>query len=505
MGEETQIPRPPPRDGFKGALPRLATHYLIKNYTAFRDLICMPKKRQPGDPLKAFVFWNGSCKRWIVQCYKDCKLLFKRNFKDEEKAIEIKDIFNVDQCIPPRKKSSCATIKGYLKSHVTWLTKQSRWHVCCTSKRTPVFSRFYEEKEEALEISEKFNRDQIIPPLNEKLSGGKCPGPQNAAVPCNKGNYPLRNGFHDIVTQTMLGSCCSKECLDNRYQTQEYMNGAQMMRNKEIVEKREKRTTAREAYIDIRLKYGTRDSPYTEAQAECFASVYFYDLIFTILAMLRSEGIVDQCALGVQYTSDYRAKSEGTHLLNRPDLKIKLEKHGVIEHAGEDERVPPETQWKVMITKVLSRCDPGYSLIHMEKEIQSLCIDASYDGALLGCTLLFGKVHMVGGAGTFLLFCDAVSSFTLRRMSAMSWRVKFVIWIRVTVLGNILSRTPFWRLAGQWFPMAFAAILVAALSCDQAPSPGTNCSRPLTRRRRACSRLLTRLRRQCDSSVTFIT
>lgn len=52
----------------------------------------------------------------------------------------------------------------------------------------------------------------------------------------------------------------------------------------------------------------------------------------------------------------------------------------------------------VMKTKVLASRDPGWSLFPLEKEVQRLCNEHANDSALLGCGLMFGESHVIGGA-----------------------------------------------------------------------------------------------------------
>jgi len=76
-------------------------------------------------------------------------------------------------------------------------------------------------------------------------------------------------------------------------------------------------------------------------------------------------------------------------LVSRPNIIRAFAKNGFITHASND---------MVMITKVMASCNPGYSLIAWEQKLQRLCNQEADDGSLLGCCLMFGENHVVGGA-----------------------------------------------------------------------------------------------------------
>ena len=115
--------------------------------------------------------------------------------------------------------------------------------------------------------------------------------------------------------------------------------------------------------------------------------------------MLKSEGIVHLTAVGVQYTMSHRAVTEGLDLLSRKGNKKLLKKHGVIvEGNTEGKKQPLEMNQMCMVTTVFASCNPGFSVLAFEKELQRLCNKNAQDGALWGCCLMFGTKYKPGGA-----------------------------------------------------------------------------------------------------------
>jgi len=378
--------------------------------------------------------WNRQSNKWRLSCYdKNIKKQVQiGNYILQEDAVIAYREFR-DYGIKPPLRISSSIYPGINYNPNNMVPWQAAYNDTKANKKVYIGS--FSTELEAVEARGLYMSSGVIPlrKYNMKVACSTvCPGKQNATVSCPKKTHTAKTSFHDIATGELLGVCCSKGCLDGRYQTPQFIEESKAKRTLSTLNEKAQTDVNKVAYR-AKLNRGPRDTPFTKEDAKSYADVFFYGLIIPLLVAMDMAGFITKSAIGVQYTTDHRAKSEGSYLLGRVCVKEKLAKHGLITHASKDAKKPPEREHMVMITKVMASCNPGYSLIAWEKRLQCLCNKKSENGSLLGCCMMFGKTYNVGGATRYAYTNGVVGQVTVDFWVPKEWAVRVDEWCMALV------------------------------------------------------------------------
>ena len=313
-------------------------------------------------------------------------------FPTESAASAAYDKIKIGLGVPGRKPPTSQII-GVSKHGKKWVAR-ARYQ----GGPRIILGSCYETDEDAGAAILKFQQDGK-PPLviRRSLDINVCPGPKDYKNPCGGEGRRGRFSFHDEHDE-LLGICCSKVCLDGRYQSPAFLGTEAKYREGYANEQR----ATRRLYCDMMEETyqvfhdADNDVPFTLQEQKANADRIYTGLIHPLTAKLQQFGIAHQCAFGIQYSADYRAKTEGLDLLRRTNVNRNLARCGVIAKATRASR--KTASGKSMVSMVIVSCNPGRSLIKWESEMQRRCLKDSRDGALNGMCLMFERCDHGGGA-----------------------------------------------------------------------------------------------------------
>ena len=362
--------------------------------TKFKNDGIKPSLKPPTSLIKG-VFKSG--KKWrALANYQGGPSKYMGSYETEEEACAALTKFKNDGITPSGIFKPSSIIKGVIKSGKMWRAK-ARYE---GGPRTPLGE--YATEGEAGAAVCKYKQTGIKPAVKRggitPLAINICPGAKGCQTPCDNKGVSCLWSYHNERDE-LIGVCCSKLCLDQRYQSPAFLETVSQFRET----RNSKWRARRQSYHDMMQKLYEegdgidRDVPFTLEEQHSNANLYYSCLIYPLLAGLQHKGISRQCAFGVQFANDYRAKSEGLHLLVRPYVKRNLLRCGVITKAPRIASRPSEAKRKVMVSMVIASCDPGRSLINWESEMQRRCTKDASHGALNGVCLMFELCNHGGG------------------------------------------------------------------------------------------------------------
>ena len=135
----------------------------------------------------------------------------------EQEAGEAVSKYKKDGIIPRLRPPRSSQIKGVTK-------RKNKWAASAVYQGGPPTSvgTWYVTEEAAGAAARKYEQDGIKPDHKKggvpQLSINICPGPKGCKTPCESTTVHHLWSFHD-QKDALVGICCSKPCLDGRYQS----------------------------------------------------------------------------------------------------------------------------------------------------------------------------------------------------------------------------------------------------------------------------------------------